>query len=81
MIAAHLDVSSQLSPRLFANVAGRAERHSDFGNAYTARLSAIYEVSNRLAVCGTVSSNLRAPALSQVNFSTEPSTSVKIGRW
>lgn len=69
LLAAYLDVSSQLSERLFANAAGRLERYSDFGSAATFRLSAIYDLNDRLAVRGTVSNNLRAPALSQVNFS------------
>lgn len=69
VLAAYVDTSSQLTPRLFANVAARVERYSDFGETYTGRLSAIYDISDRLAIRGTMSSNIRAPALSQINFS------------
>jgi iron complex outermembrane receptor protein len=68
VLAAYVDVSSQLGDRLFASVAGRAERYSDFGDVYTGKLSAIFDVTDRLALRGTVSSNLRAPSLSQINF-------------
>jgi len=68
VLAAYVDLSSQMGERLFASVAGRAERYSDFGDVYTGKLSAIFDVTDRLALRGTVSSNLRAPSLSQINF-------------
>lgn len=68
ILGAYADLSAQVTDRLFANIAGRYEHYSDFGDNWTGKLSAIYSLLPNLNVRGAVSNNVRAPALSQIAF-------------
>ncbi|MBB4844670.1 iron complex outermembrane receptor protein [Paucibacter oligotrophus] len=69
LIGAYADLSADLSQDLFANLALRADRYSDFGSALTAKLSGRYVLAQGLALRGAASSNFRAPSLAQTGFS------------
>ena len=63
------DITSNVTGRLFVDVAGRFESYSDVGHKLTAKASAIYSFSRALSFRASVSNNVRAPALGQVAFS------------
>jgi len=69
LIGAYADLSADIGPSLFADLALRADRYSDFGSALTAKLSGRYLLAQGLALRGAVSSNFRAPSLAQTGFS------------
>ncbi len=69
LLGAYADLSADLSANVFANLALRADHYSDFGQAFTAKLSGRYALSPGLALRGGVSSNFRAPSLAQTGFS------------
>ncbi|MCV2351549.1 TonB-dependent receptor plug domain-containing protein [Paucibacter sp. Y2R2-4] len=69
LVGAYADLSADLNANWFADLALRADHYSDFGNAFTAKLSSRYAVSPSLALRGAVSSNFRAPSLAQTGFS------------
>jgi iron complex outermembrane recepter protein len=65
----YVDVSGDIAKKLFANAAARYDHYSDFGNAFTAKLSGRYEFAPGFAVRAAVSNNYRAPSLAQEGFS------------
>ena len=67
--AGYLDLSSDLTSRLFLDVAGRYEHYSDFGNTTTGKVAARFEPVHGVALRGAVSSGFRAPSLGQEYFS------------
>ncbi len=70
-------VDGELKPvsQLTLGAAARYEHYSDFGDATSGKLSAIYHPLQLLAVRGTVSTGFRAPSLQQQGFSTVTSQS------
>lgn len=66
---AYIDLSSDVTDRLFVNMAGRYEYYDGFGSSGTGKASASYHLMPGLSLRGAVSNNLRAPALSQIFFS------------
>lgn len=66
---AYLDLSSDVTDRLFVSLAGRYEYYDGFGSSATGKASASYQLIPGLLLRGAVSNNLRAPALSQLFFS------------
>ena len=66
--AGYVDLSAQVTDRLFVEIAGRYEDYSDFGDGLTGKASGIYTVSPALSFRGAVSNNFRAPALAQTGF-------------
>ncbi|WP_428993113.1 TonB-dependent receptor plug domain-containing protein [Luteibacter rhizovicinus] len=66
--AAYLDISADLTERLFADAAARYEHYNDFGSAWTGKLSGRYAFTPNYALRGAISNNIRAPSLSQVGF-------------
>lgn len=64
----YADAETELTPRVRANVAGRFETYSDFGERLTGKLALRYQPSQRVTLRGAASTGFRAPGLSQVAF-------------
>src|SRR5216117_2999158 len=67
--AAYLDVETELSAKVLADVAGRFEHYSDFGSRMTGKLALRYQPSRQLTLRGAASTGFRAPGISQEFFS------------
>lgn len=67
--AAYFDVEKNLSDRLLLAGAVRHENYSDFGDTTTGKLSLRWDVSDALALRGTLSTGFRAPGMQQANYS------------
>lgn len=65
----YADLSSDLTDKLFVELAGRYDHYSDFGSAVTGKLSARYAFTPQFAMRGSVSNNFRAPSLAQESYS------------
>ncbi len=74
LFSVYVDVSSQLTDRLFAAAAARWEEYDDFGGTLTGKLSGSYRLTPALAVRGSVSNSFRAPTLSQLAWSRSDNT-------
>ncbi len=72
--SAYVDLSSQLTDRLFASAAGRYEYYDDFGSTWSGKLAGIYDVSQQVSLRGSVSNSFRAPTLSQMAWSRSDNT-------
>jgi iron complex outermembrane receptor protein len=68
-VGAYLDLETNLTPRVLANVAGRFERYSDFGSLFTGKVAFRYQPSPRFTLRAAGSTGFRAPGLGQVHFS------------
>ena len=68
-VGAYVDLESQLSDLILANVAGRFESYSDFGEKFTGKLALRFQPSPRFVVRGAASTGFRAPGLAQSFFS------------
>lgn len=66
----YLDLEAQLTDAFLIGVAGRAESYSDFGEIATGKLSARYDITDGIALRGTVSTGFRAPSLQQQYFTS-----------
>lgn len=66
----YADVETNLTEKLLASVAARAEDYSDFGSTATGKVSARYDFTPLFALRGTVSSGFRAPSLQQQFFTS-----------
>ena len=64
----YVDVETNLTERFQAGVAARFEDYSDFGNSVDGKVSGRYELTDALAVRGTVGTGFRAPSLTQAFF-------------
>jgi iron complex outermembrane receptor protein len=64
----YVDVETNLTDRFQAGVAARFEDYSDFGNSVDGKVSGRYELTDALAVRGTVGTGFRAPSLTQAFF-------------
>ena len=64
----YADAETELSPQFRANVAGRFETYSDFGERLTGKVALRYQPSDRVTLRGAASTGFRAPGLSQVAF-------------
>ncbi len=69
VFGAYADLSGDFAKTLFANAAVRYDRYSDFGDAFTAKLSGRFELAKEFALRGAISNNFRAPSLAQSAFS------------
>src|SRR5881296_220910 len=67
--AVYTDAETVLSRKLLANLAGRFETYSDFGERVTGKLALRYQPWKRLTLRGAASTGFRAPGLSQEYFS------------
>jgi iron complex outermembrane receptor protein len=68
-VGAYLDLESNLSSQLLANVAGRFESYSDFGQRVTGKLALRFQPTQRFVLRGAASTGFRAPGLAQSYFS------------
>jgi iron complex outermembrane receptor protein len=68
-VGAYVDLEGQLTPQVLANVAGRFESYSDFGQRVTGKLALRFQPSPRFIVRGAASTGFRAPGLAQSYFS------------
>ncbi|MDP3869381.1 TonB-dependent siderophore receptor [Phenylobacterium sp.] len=67
--AAYIDLSLDVTDKLFLAAAGRFEQYDDAaGDVLSGKLSARYEFNDALAVRATVSNGFRAPSLSQQGY-------------
>jgi iron complex outermembrane recepter protein len=64
----YADAESNLTPKLLANVAGRFEKYSDFGERLTGKAAVRFQPSQRLTLRASAGTGFRAPGLSQVAF-------------
>jgi iron complex outermembrane receptor protein len=68
-IGAYLDLESNLSSQVLANVAGRFESYSDFGQRLTGKVALRFQPTQRFVLRGAASTGFRAPGLAQSYFS------------
>jgi iron complex outermembrane recepter protein len=67
-VGAYLDLESDVTDRFQAGIAARIEDYSDFGSSVDGKISGRYELTDSLAVRGTVGTGFRAPSLTQAFF-------------
>ncbi len=67
--AVYADLETNLTAKLFANVAGRFEHYSDFGSLFTGKAAFRLQPSRQLTLRAAGSTGFRAPGLSQSHFS------------
>lgn len=69
----YLDLSGDLTDKLFVDIATRYEDYDDAGDKLTGKLSARYQLVDAVALRGAVSNNFRAPSLTQIGFQSTTS--------
>ena len=67
-VGAYFDLESDITERFQAGIAARVEDYSDFGSSVDGKLSGRFELTDSLAVRGTVGTGFRAPSLTQAFF-------------
>jgi len=67
--AAYIDLAGSVLPGLYADLAGRFEHYTDFGQAMVGKATVRYDFSDTFAVRGTASSGFRAPTLEEEYYS------------
>ncbi len=65
---AYVELSGNVTDALFLDAAARYEHYNDFGGTTNAKLSGRYEFTPQFALRGAISTNFRAPSLSQIGF-------------
>ena len=65
---AYAELSGNVADALFLDASARYEHYNDFGGTTNAKLSGRYEFTPAFALRGAVSTNFRAPSLSQIGF-------------
>ena len=64
----YADAETNLSDKVLANIAGRFETYSDFGERLTGKAAVRFQPSRRLTLRAAIGTGFRAPGLSQVAF-------------
>ncbi len=64
----YVDAETDLTPQVLADVAGRFETYSDFGERLTGKVAVRYQPSPRVTFRAAASTGFRAPGLSQIAF-------------
>ena len=67
-VGIYVDLESDITDRFQAGIAGRFEDYSDFGSSVDGKISGRFELTDALAVRGTVGTGFRAPSLTQAYF-------------
>jgi iron complex outermembrane receptor protein len=67
-VGVYVDAETDLTPQVLANVAGRFESYSDFGERLTGKVALRYQPSQRVTFRAAASTGFRAPGLSQIAF-------------
>lgn len=65
--AAYVDVSASITPNLTADVAGRYEDFSEFGDTFDVKVASRYAFADGVAVRASYSTGFRAPTPGQLN--------------
>lgn len=65
----YVDLETNLSAKLLANVAGRFESYSDFGSSFTGKGAVRFQVDPKLVLRAAASTGFRAPGLQQSWYS------------
>jgi iron complex outermembrane receptor protein len=65
-LGAYFDASYDITSKWLINGTVRAEKYSDFGEAYVWKTSSRYKISNKVVLRGSVSTGFRAPTLHQI---------------
>ncbi|MCR5880287.1 TonB-dependent siderophore receptor [Phenylobacterium sp. J367] len=76
--AAYVDLDVPFTEAFGVALAARFEDYSDFGSTLTGKASARYEVTDSLALRGTIASGFRAPALQQQYFTATSTNFISI---
>ena len=72
--AGYADLGFDLTDRWYVDVAGRVEHYDDdSGNTFSLKLNSRYELTDSVAVRGTVGTGFRAPSLTQVGYTVTDS--------
>ncbi|WP_250626038.1 TonB-dependent receptor plug domain-containing protein [Pinirhizobacter soli] len=66
--AAYVDAETDITSRFSAGVAARYEHYSDAGSTRSGKLSGRFQLTDTIALRGTVSNGFRAPSLAQQNY-------------
>lgn len=74
VFSAYVDLSSQLTEQLFASIAGRYEYYDDFGSTWSGKVAGRFEISEQIALRGSISNSFRAPSLAQIGWSRSDNT-------
>jgi iron complex outermembrane receptor protein len=69
-IGAYVDLEANVTDKLLASVALRAEDYSDFGSNLSGKLAGRYDFTESFALRGSVQNGFRAPSLQQQYFAT-----------
>ena len=69
-IGAYIDLEANVTDKLLASVALRAEDYSDFGSNLSGKLAGRYDFNESFALRGSVQNGFRAPSLQQQYFAT-----------
>lgn len=69
-VGAFVDLEANVTDKLLASVALRAEDYSDFGSNLSGKLAARYDFTESFALRGSVQNGFRAPSLQQQYFAT-----------
>jgi iron complex outermembrane recepter protein len=77
--AVYADLEADLTRRLRLGLAGRYEHYSDFGGTTTGKLTARYQLFERLVLRGAASTGFRAPSLVQSHYSATSTTFANLG--
>ncbi|EWS79253.1 hypothetical protein AF72_01450 [Xylella taiwanensis] len=72
--ALYAGLDDDLSEHLSAEIAGRFENYSDFGNQTSGKLSARYALTDTVALRATIANGFRAPSLAQQHYQAVTST-------
>jgi len=69
-VGVYVDLEANLTDRLLASAAMRAEDYSDFGSNVSGKLAVRYDLTDSFALRGSYSTGFRAPSLQQQFFAT-----------
>jgi iron complex outermembrane receptor protein len=69
VVSVYFDLGTDLTDRLFVEVAGRYEDYDDFGSAVTGKLAGLYTLTDAVSLRAAVSNSFRAPNIAQLGFS------------
>ena len=69
-VGGYLDLETSIVPQLLANVAGRVEHYTDFGEKVTGKLALRFQPAPQFVLRGGVSTGFRAPNLAQSHYAS-----------
>lgn len=69
VISVYAELGTDLTSRLFVEVAARYEDYDDFGSAVTGKLAGLYTVTDAVSLRAALSNSVRAPNIAQLGFS------------